>query len=135
VAKLVTVHLTVGRAIEAWHLLAHFAAQEYPGQGRLKFAVSRTVAALGSDPAIIAGDKARVAAIRHHGVPDKDGNVTGVWPHQPAAWEAFWAEYGPVAEQEMDITVPELPAAIEDFVPPGVGSLVALLPFVESEKE
>jgi len=143
VAKTVKLHLTVGKAVEAVRTLAQFATYDLPHErgfsvewSRLKFAISRTFAALCAEPCIIAGEKAHNEAIAHNALTDSTGKkMTGVWPHQPEAWAAFLAEWTPVAAQEMDITIPPLPACIQNYCPPGVvpNQLVSLLPFIGEE--
>jgi hypothetical protein len=125
--------MTCGQAVQALQVLARFADYDFPADaGRLRFGVARTFAALRSVPEVIAAEAARQAAIRHHGKDDGKGQVRVL----PEALAAFLAEYAPVAEQEIELTVTKLPAQVMDFAPPGVtpNDLIPLIEFLEDEK-
>jgi hypothetical protein len=124
-----TIKIPCGQALVALEVLAHFAAHDFPSdQGRLRFAVARAFAALRSVPEVVACDAARQAAARHHG-KEADGKIQ-VPPENVAA---FIAEYGPVADEEIELRIAKLPAAVAEFVPPGVtpNDLIPLMPFIE----
>ena len=133
VVSAATVHLPIGRTTQALEVLSRFGNYGFPAdQGRLRFAVARTFAALCADPNVIACEKSRQAAINHHGKPNEKGEMA-IHPGDPSAWAEFLAEYGPIADTEVEIHVPKIPATIVDCVPPGItpNDLISIMPFIE----
>ena len=120
--------IPVGLALQALQTLQKMSSANFPAMDA--FRIAKLTAMLSANPDVLAADKTRLALFQKYG-EEKDGRIT---IPSPARQIEFAAEFGPVAEQQITLSLALLPLSILEHAPEMTpGEMQALSTFLTED--